>query len=201
MIQRRAFLLATTLFGLGCSSGASSNETVQALDHLDVAITAATLGDECAEVGSGTKSSTSTSAGAEACDSSQSGLTGCGSSDCRASNLQLTATLSGAESAELEVVRAVLYDEATNVELDTLQARTPTSWNGSAYVAWNEVVASGNAVKASYTLSSPKWSTISGKLAQPSGSQKFYLLVTLASGGKQIILRSGTLSREPQVAT
>lgn len=151
-------------------------------------IIAATLGDECGGNSGGF-------AAGDCADTESKG--GCGI--CRESNVQLSFKTGAGTAAKIEITSVTLYD-AKGTQLDTLDASTPQSWNGTAYVAWDQSLAPSSNVKASYQLSAPSWSTID-KAGTSSYSQKFRIRVALKIDGVPVILESTELSREAMVAT
>jgi hypothetical protein len=178
-------------------------------------ISAVTLGDQCAA------SSTSSGfagdcapaptqmadAGAEGgAAKSPPSNTGCGGpSYCQQSNVQIAFTAgAGTQSAKVEIVTVTLLDSATDKVVDTLKASHPQVWSGNAYASWDESIKPAGDLKASYDLSAPAWSTLSGtsdSRTTSSYSTKYKLLVTLRIDGVEITLESTDLSREPPVAT
>lgn len=162
---------------------------------VDATIAAATLGDECG--GSGAPAQGDISEGK--CAPSESGFapTGCGG--CQQSNVQISFTSSdGSAPAKIEILAVTLHDANDGAEVDQLEASNPQKWSTSGgYSAWDQTIAPKSELKASYTLSSPAWSTMS----DTSFSRKFRLRVTVKVDGTQVVLQSAILSREPAVAT
>jgi hypothetical protein len=91
-----------------------------------------------------------------------------------------------------------LHDASDGTEVDQLETSNPQKWSTSGgYSAWGQSIAPKTELKASYTLSSPAWSTMS----DTSYSRKFRLRVTVKVDGSTVVLQSAELSREPAVAT
>lgn len=200
-----AFVLATALFA--CSGGTGtvgSASTTTPVDNgqltsanglsVDATISAATLGDECG--GSAGAPAQGDVAG-RCADESGFAPGGCGG--CQASNVQIAFTSGdGSNPAKIEILGVTLNDASDGSEVDQLEASNPQRWNTSGgYTAWDQTIAPKTELKASYTLSSPAWSTMS----DTSYSRKFRLRVTVKVDGSTVVLQSAVLSREPAVAT
>jgi hypothetical protein len=118
---------------------------------------------------------------------------------CVFSNVQLDFTASATgQTAHIQIVSASLVDASTGAEVQKLSAYTPLDWNGTAYVAWDENVASGTEVKASYTVSPPAWSQI-----DPSGSysRQYAYRIVVGLDGATVTVVSPAMTRDPPVAT
>lgn len=98
--------------------------------------------------------------------------------------------------ASVAVTNVILVNATTGATIDTLQASTPAVWNGSSYETWNEKVTPGGDLRASYSLTAPKWSSTSS-----SYSIKLKLRITLSIDGAEVTIESENLQREPQMVT
>lgn len=201
-------VLAATIFAcsggtgtVGGTNGSSStpveNGQLTSTNGLsvDATIAAATLGDECgASTGAPAQGDV---AGRCAADESGFAPSGCGG--CQASNVQISFKAGeGSAPAKIEIVSVTLNDAGDGAEVDQLEASSPQKWDTSGgYSAWDQTIAPKSELKASYTLSSPAWSTMS----DTSYSRKFRLRVTVKVDGSTVVLQSTVLSREPAVAT
>lgn len=176
-------------------------------------ISAVTLGDECAAA-AGTSLAgdcapstppSNVDSGADGGGSAKGVPGGCGTSYCQQSNVQIAFTAgTGTQSAKVEIVTVTLLDSATGKVVDTLAASHPQAWSGNAYATWDQTIKPAGELKASYDLSAPAWSTLSGtsdSRTTSSYSTKYKLHVTLRIDGVEITLESTDLSREPPVAT
>ena len=222
MTQNRMFLglgLAIGLTVLACSGGGSNGDDLSASSsgsntsssgssgtaeptpkqevtvsppstalEVTATIIAVTLGDDC-------ESSGGLQAGDCAPDAEGGG---CGSI-CQQSNMQLSFETGAGTSAKVEITAVTLHDAKTGAKLDDLEAKSPRSWTGSAYAAWDQTLAPTSTVKASYDLSAPSWSTITNGKGTYSGSYR--LRVAMKIDGVAVVLESAELSREPAVAT
>ena len=175
-------------------------------------ISAVTLGDECASTpAAGFAGDCAPTQVADAGDEGGSGGQrpapgGCGgTSYCQQSNVQIAFTAgAGSKSAKVEVVTVTLIDAATGKTVDTLTASHPQAWIANSYASWDETIKPAGELKASYDLTAPAWSTLSGSTdsrTTSSYSTKYKLHVTLRIDGVEITLESTDLSREPPVAT
>jgi hypothetical protein len=107
--------------------------------------------------------------------------------------------------ASVSITNVVLVDARSGATVDTLAASSPGIWNGHSYESWNEKVTPGGDLRASYTLTAPKWSSIDGDGTR-SGSSSSYstpykLRVSLRIDGAEVTLESAELEREPEVMT
>jgi hypothetical protein len=175
-------------------------------------ISAVTLGDECAAKGTSSgfagdcAAPTASDAGPDSGSSSPPSNTGCGgTSYCQQSNVQIAFTAgTGTQNAKVEIVTVTLLDSASGKVVDTLQASHPQQWSGNGYTSWDGTIKPAGELKASYDLTAPAWSTLSGtsdSRTTSSYSTKYKLNVTLRIDGVEITLESTDLSREPPVAT
>jgi hypothetical protein len=173
-------------------------------------ISAVTLGDECAASAPSFSGDCAPApiadAGSEAGGGQRPAPGGCGgTSYCQQSNVQIAFTAgTGSQNAKVEVVTVTLIDAASGKIVDTLKASHPQAWVANTYAAWDETIKPAGELKASYDLSAPAWSTLSGtsdSKTASSYSTKYKLHVTLRIDGVEITLESTDLSREPAVAT
>jgi hypothetical protein len=165
--------------------------------QVNVALASARLGEE------GCTHDESQDVGTKACavqaDAGAPRGTGLCGGPCIFSNVQLefTATATG-QTAHVQIVSASLIDASTGAEVQKLSAYTPLDWNGTAYVAWDENVASGTAVKASYTLSPPAWSQID---PARSYTRQYKYRIVVGLDGATTTVDSEAMTRDPPVAT
>jgi hypothetical protein len=92
--------------------------------------------------------------------------------------------------------RVVLVDATTGIELQDLTPFTPTAWTGSSYVSWDGSIKANDNIRASYPLSSPRWSRFGD-----SYTKQYKLRVTVDVGGSKATIESQPVSREPAIAT
>jgi hypothetical protein len=201
-------VVAATLFacsgGTGTVGGGSTSSPVdngQLTSNsgltVDATISAATLGDECGD--SSSKAAPAQGDVAGTCAANESGFAPSGCGGCQASNVQISFTSGdGSIPAKIEILGVTLHDANDGSEVDQLEASSPQKWDSSGgYSAWDQTIAPKTELKASYTLSSPAWSTMS----DTSYARKFRLRVTVKMDGAAVVLQSAILSREPAVAT
>lgn len=121
-----------------------------------------------------------------------------------AANVQIAFKAEAATSAaNVEVMSVVLVDATSGSVVDTLKASSPQVWNGSTYVPWNQQIAPGGDLKASYNLTVPSWSTLdpSGSRSSSAYSRSYKLRVTLRIDGVEVLLQSASVNREPEIQT
>lgn len=197
MMQRRSFLAfaAAALAACGPVTVTPETDASPPVAPVEATFLSASLSDDC-------RASEAPSAGdcAASADAGAGLVGGCGF--CRQSNMQLRfVSPAGRPPARVEVVTVRLLDAASNAPLDTLTAREPSSWDAAAsqYRPWDAVVPSGQTVQASWKLSAPRWDAVaSGRLAY---QRRLRLEVVLRIDGAERTLRSGELTREPEVVT
>ena len=112
-------------------------------------------------------------------------------------NVQLAFVSEATAPATVAVVKVVLVDQRNGNAVETLTASSPSVWNGSTYVSWNEKVTPGGDLRASYDLTTPNWSA----MGSGSYSITYRLRVTLSIDGAEVTIESDNLQREPEVAT
>lgn len=105
-------------------------------------------------------------------------------------------------SATVSVESVVLVDAKSGTVVDTLEASSPSVWNGQTYEPWNEKVTPGGDLRASYTLSGPDWGSLgAGEGDRSSMSTPYRLRITLRIDGAETTVESGDLQREPEMVT
>ncbi len=125
---------------------------------------------------------------------------------CQQSTLQLdfkagAARPNSSDAAVVEVVTVRILDASTNRVLDEVSARAPTQFVNDRFQAWNEQVAAGRQVRASYKLEAPDWTKIGSGEAFRTRSMPLRVEVVLRIDGVLRTLRSGEITREPEVVT
>jgi hypothetical protein len=149
-----------------------------------VALAAAALGSDCG-------SQTAGIGGACA-----AGVTNCGV--CQQSTLQLKVTATGSGGTTLQVTAVRVADPKTGEVLQALTARSPQTWSGSAYAAWDQMVAAPVDLSVTYDLSAPDWTKIS-----PAGySQTTYRVeADVVVGGATRTVSVDGVTREAPIST
>lgn len=122
------------------------------------------------------------------------------------SNVQMAFFASDATApAAISISKVLLVDAKSGQTVDTLEASSPSVWNGRSYEKWNESVTPGGDLRASYQLTTPDWSAIDADAKRTTSissySTPYKLRVTLRIDGTEVTIESGELQREPEVAT
>jgi hypothetical protein len=171
----------------------TSQEQVEVPPGITVTATfvSATLGDDCA-------AKAESSFAPSDCYVPPDGGTCRGTSTCQQSNMQIAFKSAGNASAKIEIVSVSLRD-ASGTEVAKLTSREPRIWKDNAYVAWDEVLPAASELKASYNLSAPPWSTMSGTVRTT--EQTYRLRVEINVNGSPVTIESTDLTREPVVVT
>jgi hypothetical protein len=100
---------------------------------------------------------------------------------CDQTSMQLSLRASeGSGATSVRVKKVELLDPHGNV-LAELESRSPAKWTGSSYVAWNQQLAAGEKLNATYALSAPDWNALTGGRWN-AHSKTFQLRVTMAVG-------------------
>jgi hypothetical protein len=193
----RPFVLALAVAGCWSTSQPPTDPVKSRTAPVEIAIASVRLADDCGDDLAQAKAEVSQGSMAGDCAGD-----GCSfSRACEQTLLQVSFRSSGSESAAVAIRRVELLDERGHA-VGTLTARKPTRWAQSgAYVAWNQVVAGGELLSASYALSAPDW----GKL--PGGrdpSARYKVRVTFAVGaGEKTVEKQAVVSAfsDPNVVT
>ena len=103
-------------------------------------------------------------------------------------------------------IKTVELLDVAGKHLEDLTPRSPTYWNDSAYVAWDEKIVAGKQVSTSYALGSPNWERLGGRLNAQ--AKKYHLRVVVAVGDSEHTLEKLSISpavmqaiRDPDVVT
>jgi hypothetical protein len=167
---------------------------------VDVAISAATLGDEgCGGVAGGQKMGAPAADAAPCAPGVECGRGGVGDS-CRKSSVQLAFTASaGGSKAKAVITKVVLLDAATDAQVAELSPLGSAQvWNGSSYIDWDSFVAPSSSLKTQHRLTTPALST---GAARQDYSKQYRFRVTVTVDGTSTIVTSEIVNREPAVAT
>lgn len=168
--------------------------------EVDVAIAAATLGDE----GCATADGTAPAGGSDKGSGDAAGACAEGAPCtpyCAPTSVQLAfASGSSGAKAKATITNVVLLDATSLAEVARLSpVGVPRAWNGSNYAPWDGMVSPNAALKTEHTLSSPPWSTIS--TSRESYSKQYRVRVTVTIEGQNTTVTSEPVNRAPQVAT
>lgn len=120
---------------------------------------------------------------------------------CPQSTMVVELTSRAAAEAKVEIVAIALRDVQSNATVGDVVARAPTKFEGSGYVAWNERIAAGAKLNASYKLRPPSWSNVATALGGgvDTRDRPFELEVTFAIDGKPQTVRSTEFRRPPEL--
>jgi hypothetical protein len=124
---------------------------------------------------------------------------------CTPTSMQLAVRApSDAEATTIRVTKVELLDPSGKTVVDTLTARKPSRWDGDgAYTGWNEKVAPGQSIAASYLLSTPNWDKLAGNRWN-AHTKVFQLRVTVAIGDAERTIEKQSVvpaAIEPEVET
>jgi hypothetical protein len=156
---------------------------------VDVTVASVTLGDQCSKTAAGA------SLWAGDCAPAESGGT-CGL--CRQSSVQLDIVSRDHSDATFKVLEVRLYDSSTGQLAATLSTSLPTSWNGSSYAQWDEVIPALTNLKTKYDLSTPDYASSSSRVGY---TAPYKTQVDVEINGNRRTLDGPDAYREPEVAT
>jgi hypothetical protein len=94
--------------------------------------------------------------------------------------MQLSVRSTAGAPTSIRIKRVELIDEHGTL-IGQLDARAPVVWVSDAYKPWDQTVAPGATLAASYALSAPQWDQLEGG-RWGAASKSFQLRVTLAVG-------------------
>lgn len=97
---------------------------------------------------------------------------------CEQTRMQLSIKSEGAGA--IQIKRVELLDKSGK-SVGVLAARNPTLWTNDTYVPWNQQVAAGQQLTASYSLTAPNWEALGGR--DPSATYR--VRVTVSVGGEE----------------
>jgi hypothetical protein len=124
-------------------------------------------------------------------------------SHCDQTSMQISLRATeGAGSTNVRVKKVELLDKRGKV-LAELESRTAAKWTGSSYVAWNQTIAAGERLAATYSLSAPNWDALTNGRWN-AHSKTFQLRVTLAIGDRDRTVEKQSITPamiEPPVPT
>jgi len=159
---------------------------------VDVEIASVTLADDCADP---TAEMSRRAPGA-------SEDMNMGDRACEQTAMQLSLTATGGGPTQIRIAKVELLG-ADGKPLGVLESRMPTVWNeGNGYVAWDQTIAGGQRVQASYKLSAPDWGAIPD--GRWNASTTFHVRVTLVLGTQERTIEKQAIVRammEPDVVT
>lgn len=165
--------------------------------RVDVAIASVKLADDCGETVAGDaaeKQDVSSMAGDCAGDCSFSRV-------CEQTQLQVSVRSMAAGPTKVGIKRVELLDDSGKA-IGTLRAKAATRWsNDGSYAAWDQVVAAGEVMAASWALSAPDWGALPGG-RDP--SRKVRVRVTFSIGdGEKTFEKEAAISAfsDPDVVT
>ena len=92
-----------------------------------------------------------------------------------------------------------LYDASGSRLIQTLAARAPTVYIDGQYQSWNQVLAGGENLVASYPTSAPNWSQQTSLAG--AADLRFVVEVDVQVGGETRTLRIIDVTREPEIVT
>jgi len=103
-------------------------------------------------------------------------------------------------------VKTVELLDAAGKYVQDLAPRSPTHWNDSQYVAWDEKLVPGKQVSTSYALASPNWDKLGGRVNAQ--TKTYHLRVVITVGDSEHTLEKHSISPavmqampEPDVVT
>ena len=180
MMKRVLLFVALT----GCWSSSQPKPETKTGGEVEVTVSSVSLADDCPDpktVGPKTANAKEAPPQDEPVHGScvQGGDCNFGQrASCEQTTLQLSLHAKGG-ATKIEIKRIELLD-ASGKQLGTLQPRKPTKWaDDGTYTPWDQVVAAGATMSASYSLSAPDWAHLAGGRFDPSVTYKVRVVVTV----------------------
>ncbi len=192
--------------GSGTGSAATVAEpppTVAATSAVVIAVASITLADDCPNEGKTaaieTEPKTKMKADRDDSDASRKSRAKREAAACVQTSVQLELR-SSATAATTIALRKVELIDATGKVLGELTPRAPDRWTDEgSYVAWDQSLAAGATLKASWPLSSPDWVKY-GTTKVAAAAQVFQLRLTVAvNGADQIVAGQTTVMSPPAI--
>lgn len=203
-----ALLLAVSLAGAntGCSTSFADVPPApvkKAAKTVSVAITAATLADDCgpnverapmpeprtpalkseAPAAEGIAKDSAGPAGEMADSRSAAKSTSMAPPRCHQSSMQLSVIApAGMKNTELRVKKVQIFDTDGTL-IGDLTPKAPTVWTKDAYRPWSQKIKAGDSLAVSYSLSNPSW----GGVLDPY-SKSYTVKVVVSTGGSDLSL-------------
>lgn len=121
---------------------------------------------------------------------------------CQQTSMQLSLVATGGGPATIRIKQVELLDAAGQL-LGRLAPKAPTYWVADAYQPWDQQLAAGQQVAASYVLASPNWDAMEGGQWGQRG-KTFQVRVTLAVGARERTIEKQAITptmMEPPVPT
>jgi len=119
---------------------------------------------------------------------------------CDQTSMQLA--FAAAEATTVTIKKVELLDDGGTL-LEELRVYVPaTRWADSQYVAWDGKLAAGQRAQTSYSLASPSWGKLGGRMEAQ--SKKYQLRVTVEVGGASRTVQKQQIApaqMEPEVMT
>ena len=146
---RTTLYLALTALTLSCGGSSPSTAAPQpSSNKVDVTIAAVTLADDC-----GTPAVAAPERGLVHKDSAEAEADS-SRPTCRQSSVQLRIANNTAAPSRIVIRKVELLDESGAL-ISALTPREPSRWAADVYQGWDEHVAPGDTIQASYALSDP----------------------------------------------
>lgn len=168
--MKRVLLFAAVA---GCWSSSQPKPEPKGTGDVEVTVSSVSLGDDCPDPGAPTPDEPVHGSCAEGSECNFGRHP-----SCEQTSLQLSFHANGA-ATKIQIKKIELLD-TSGKQLGTLQPRKPTKWSDSgAYVEWDQVVAAGATMKASYSLSAPDWDKLPGGRFDATTTYKVRVVVTV----------------------
>ncbi len=154
-----------------------------------VELASATLADDCASAGRGLAADAACAEGVPC------------PSFCRQSGVQLSVVAeAGDASVPMEVV-AIELRSLDGALLSTLEARSPTVFDGETFVAWDRQIAPGARLDVRFDTSAPDWTALGGGDPWRTHGVQYRIEMRVRIDGVERLLSLEPVSREPEVVT
>lgn len=191
---------AAILIALAACGGSKSDK-----DGVAVSLASVTLADDCGEHGyrpppaEPPPEARQQRGEAAASESVADRSAGALYSGCSQTSIQISFSADHATPVRIKVVELL---DGRGRYLQDLPARSPSRWDGSKYVAWDEKLEPTKPVSASYALAAPKWELVGGRSKAQGQTLNVHVVVVIGtiehSLEKQFVM---PVQRSPDVVT
>ncbi len=118
---------------------------------------------------------------------------------CIQSRIQIAFTAVASSEVRIAIKAARLLAE-DGTTLSDVAIRAPSLWSKNGYTSWDEVVAAGATIQASYKIAPPDWRKVEAATGKTSFGQTFLFEIAIDVVGKTLTIRSNPFTRQQPTA-
>jgi hypothetical protein len=173
--------------------------TVGATSAVVIAVASITLADDCQRAGKAEAAETSAKMKADSMGKNSMSRMRRIDAPCVQTSVQLELRSSATAATTVTLRKIELLDDSGKV-LGELTARTPDRWTDAGYVAWDQSLAAGATVKASWPLSAPNWTAYGTTKAAAAGHSHQVRLTVAVNGIDQVVAGQAIVTSPPAIS-